>query len=125
MQFLQYPHVSELLSLHSVSAQKRGCNTATCVTHRLADLLSRSGGISSPRFRPTDVGATGFGRRRRKRRGEAETTLAALVWLTLLGNGTDSSRNIMLHLTLSYLRALTLLSLPSTAQLGGGGSVSL
>ncbi|XP_063052605.1 calcitonin gene-related peptide-like isoform X2 [Engraulis encrasicolus] len=49
----------------SVTAQKRACNTATCVTHRLADFLSRSGGIGSSSFVPTDVGAHAFGRRRR------------------------------------------------------------
>ncbi|XP_062403588.1 calcitonin gene-related peptide-like [Sardina pilchardus] len=49
----------------SVTAQKRACNTATCVTHRLADFLSRSGGIASSSFVPTNVGAHAFGRRRR------------------------------------------------------------
>ncbi|XP_041966705.1 calcitonin gene-related peptide 1 isoform X2 [Alosa pseudoharengus] len=50
---------------NSVTAQKRACNTATCVTHRLADFLSRSGGITSSSFVPTNVGAHAFGRRRR------------------------------------------------------------
>ncbi|XP_018617796.2 calcitonin gene-related peptide-like isoform X2 [Scleropages formosus] len=50
---------------NSVTAQKRACNTATCVTHRLADFLSRSGGIGSSNFVPTNVGAKAFGRRRR------------------------------------------------------------
>ncbi|KAM5247555.1 calcitonin gene-related peptide 2-like [Ctenodactylus gundi] len=49
----------------SVSAQKRACNTATCVTHRLAGLLSRSGGVVKNNFVPTDVGSKAFGRRRR------------------------------------------------------------
>ncbi|XP_077452897.1 calcitonin gene-related peptide 1-like isoform X2 [Stigmatopora argus] len=49
----------------SVTAQKRACNTATCVTHRLADFLSRSGGMGSSNFVPTNVGAKAFGRRRR------------------------------------------------------------
>ncbi|XP_051739754.1 calcitonin gene-related peptide-like isoform X1 [Ctenopharyngodon idella] len=49
----------------SVTAQKRACNTATCVTHRLADFLSRSGGMGSSSFVPTNVGAKAFGRRRR------------------------------------------------------------
>ncbi|KAM3877161.1 calcitonin/calcitonin-related polypeptide, alpha [Diretmus argenteus] len=49
----------------NVTAQKRACNTATCVTHRLADFLSRSGGIGSSNFVPTNVGAKAFGRRRR------------------------------------------------------------
>ncbi|GAA6092212.1 calcitonin gene-related peptide-like isoform X1, partial [Tachysurus ichikawai] len=49
----------------SVVVQKRACNTATCVTHRLADFLSRSGGSSSSSFVPTNVGSHAFGRRRR------------------------------------------------------------
>ncbi|XP_049637059.1 calcitonin gene-related peptide 2 isoform X2 [Suncus etruscus] len=49
----------------SVTAQKRSCNTATCVTHRLAGLLSRSGGVVKSDFVPTDVGSEAFGRRRR------------------------------------------------------------
>ncbi|KAG8438444.1 hypothetical protein GDO86_008938, partial [Hymenochirus boettgeri] len=49
----------------SVTAQKRACNTATCVTHRLADFLSRSGGMGKSNFVPTNVGAKAFGRRRR------------------------------------------------------------
>ncbi|KAG7221134.1 hypothetical protein INR49_017512 [Caranx melampygus] len=48
-----------------VTAQKRACNTATCVTHRLADFLSRSGGMGNSNFVPTNVGAKAFGRRRR------------------------------------------------------------
>ncbi|XP_023958535.1 calcitonin gene-related peptide 2 isoform X2 [Trachemys scripta elegans] len=49
----------------SVTAQKRACNTATCVTHRLADFLSRSGGVGKSNFVPTNVGSKAFGRRRR------------------------------------------------------------
>jgi hypothetical protein len=49
----------------SVTAQKRACNTATCVTHRLAGLLSRSGGVVKDNFVPTNVGSDAFGRRRR------------------------------------------------------------
>ncbi|XP_053417778.1 calcitonin gene-related peptide 2-like [Nycticebus coucang] len=49
----------------SITAQKRSCNTATCVTHRLAGLLSRSGGIVKNNFVPTNVGSDTFGRRRR------------------------------------------------------------
>uniref|UniRef100_A0A670HMF2 Calcitonin peptide-like domain-containing protein n=1 Tax=Podarcis muralis TaxID=64176 RepID=A0A670HMF2_PODMU len=50
---------------NSVTTQKRACNTATCVTHRLADFLSRSGGVGKNNFVPTNVGSKGFGRRRR------------------------------------------------------------
>ncbi|XP_004711675.1 calcitonin gene-related peptide 2-like [Echinops telfairi] len=49
----------------SVTAQKRACKTATCVTQRLADLLSRSGGMLKSNFVPTDVGSKAFGRHRR------------------------------------------------------------
>ncbi|XP_003465766.1 calcitonin gene-related peptide 2 [Cavia porcellus] len=49
----------------SVTAQKRACNTATCVTQRLAGLLSRSGGVVKDNFVPTNVGSKTFGRRRR------------------------------------------------------------
>lgn len=55
----------KLEMLFSASAQKRACNTATCVTHRLADLLSRSGGMVKDKFVPTYVGSKGYGRRRR------------------------------------------------------------
>ncbi|XP_012312012.1 calcitonin gene-related peptide 2-like isoform X2 [Aotus nancymaae] len=47
------------------TAQKRACDTATCVTHRLAGLLSRSGGMVKNNFVPTNVGSEAFGRRRR------------------------------------------------------------
>ncbi|KAM4846811.1 calcitonin gene-related peptide 1-like [Thomomys bottae] len=49
----------------SVTAEKRSCNTATCMTHRLAGLLSRSGGIVKDDFVPTNVDSNAFGRRRR------------------------------------------------------------
>ncbi|XP_069764626.1 calcitonin gene-related peptide 1-like [Narcine bancroftii] len=51
-----------LVPLHK---QKRSCNTATCVTLRLANFLSRSGAVGSSSFIPTDVGANTFGRKRR------------------------------------------------------------
>lgn len=50
----------------NTTAQKRACNTATCVTHRLADFLSRSGGMGHRNFVPTSVGAQAFGKRRRR-----------------------------------------------------------
>ncbi|XP_040266027.1 calcitonin gene-related peptide 2 isoform X2 [Bufo bufo] len=52
----------------NVTAQKRACNTATCATHRLADFLSRSGGMVKSNFVPTNVGSKAFGRRRRSLR---------------------------------------------------------
>ncbi|XP_058402023.1 calcitonin gene-related peptide 2-like isoform X1 [Diceros bicornis minor] len=48
-----------------LTAQKRSCNTAICVIHRLAGLLSRSGGVVKSNFVPTNVGSNAFGRRRR------------------------------------------------------------
>ncbi|XP_068586741.1 calcitonin/calcitonin-related polypeptide, alpha isoform X2 [Cebidichthys violaceus] len=50
----------------NATAQKRACNTATCVTSRLADFLSRSGGLGHSNFVPTNVGAQAFGRRKRR-----------------------------------------------------------
>ncbi|XP_030269592.1 calcitonin/calcitonin-related polypeptide, alpha isoform X2 [Sparus aurata] len=50
----------------NATAQKRACNTATCVTHRLADFLSRSGGLGHSNYVPTNVGAQAFGRRKRR-----------------------------------------------------------
>uniref|UniRef100_A0A8C5UZF3 Calcitonin related polypeptide alpha n=1 Tax=Microcebus murinus TaxID=30608 RepID=A0A8C5UZF3_MICMU len=49
----------------SITTRKRACDTATCVTHRLADLLSRSGGVVNSNFMPTNVDSKAFGRRRR------------------------------------------------------------
>ncbi|XP_073898111.1 calcitonin gene-related peptide 2 isoform X2 [Castor canadensis] len=49
----------------SITAQKRTCNTATCVTQRLAGLLSRSGGMVKDNYVPTNVDSNAFGRRRR------------------------------------------------------------
>ncbi|XP_021086104.1 calcitonin gene-related peptide 2 isoform X1 [Mesocricetus auratus] len=58
------------LTLASITGQKRSCNTATCVTHRLAGLLSRSGGMVKDNFVPTNVGSNAFGRRRRDLQAE-------------------------------------------------------
>ncbi|CAH6792980.1 Calcb [Phodopus roborovskii] len=49
----------------SIPGQKRACKTATCVTHRLAGILSRSGGMLKNNFVPTNVGSKTYGRRRR------------------------------------------------------------
>nr|ACQ58439.1 Calcitonin gene-related peptide precursor [Anoplopoma fimbria] len=50
----------------NAAVQKRGCNTATCVTHCLADYLNRTGGLGHSNFVPTNVGALAFGRRKRR-----------------------------------------------------------
>ncbi|XP_057606763.1 calcitonin receptor-stimulating peptide 1-like [Hippopotamus amphibius kiboko] len=49
----------------SITAQKRACNTATCMTHRLAGLLSRSGSMVKSNLLPTKMGFRIFGGRRR------------------------------------------------------------
>lgn len=58
-------HKNVFFPLSNTTVQKRACNTATCVTHRLADFLSRSGGLGHSNFVPTNVGAQAFGRRKR------------------------------------------------------------
>ncbi|XP_043561748.1 calcitonin/calcitonin-related polypeptide, alpha isoform X3 [Chiloscyllium plagiosum] len=55
----------EIPDANSIPLEKRACKTATCATHRLADFLSRTGGMGNSDFVPTDVGANAFGRRRR------------------------------------------------------------
>ncbi|XP_032214776.1 calcitonin gene-related peptide 1 [Mustela nigripes] len=62
---LEQEQEQEEMEGSSITAQKRSCNTATCVTHRLAGLLSRSGAVVKNNFVPTDVGSEAFGRRRR------------------------------------------------------------
>ncbi|XP_075705004.1 islet amyloid polypeptide [Rhinoderma darwinii] len=43
--------------------EKRRCNTATCVTQRLADFLVRSSSNYGPIFAPTNVGSYTYGKR--------------------------------------------------------------
>ncbi|CAL1568947.1 unnamed protein product [Knipowitschia caucasica] len=43
--------------------QKRKCNTATCVTQRLADFLVRSSNTIGTVYAPTNVGSGTYGRR--------------------------------------------------------------
>ncbi|XP_056408941.1 islet amyloid polypeptide [Hyla sarda] len=43
--------------------EKRRCNTATCVTQRLADFLVRSGNSHGAIFAPTNVGSFTYGKR--------------------------------------------------------------
>uniref|UniRef100_A0A3B4ZWF9 Calcitonin/calcitonin-related polypeptide, alpha n=1 Tax=Stegastes partitus TaxID=144197 RepID=A0A3B4ZWF9_9TELE len=65
-EFMQIPSEEQTADGNSnATLQKRGCNTATCVTHRLADFLSRSGGLGHSNYVPTNVGAQAFGRRKR------------------------------------------------------------
>ncbi|XP_058400672.1 calcitonin gene-related peptide 1 isoform X2 [Diceros bicornis minor] len=48
-----------------VTAQKRSCNTATCLTHQLVGLLSSSGNMANTNLLPTEMGFKVFGRRRK------------------------------------------------------------
>ncbi|NXW72783.1 IAPP protein, partial [Hirundo rustica] len=43
--------------------EKRKCNTATCVTQRLADFLVRSGSSMGAVYPPTNVGSNTYGKR--------------------------------------------------------------
>lgn len=43
-------------SILKISMQKRACNTATCMTHRLAGWLSRSGSMVRSNLLPTKMG---------------------------------------------------------------------
>ncbi|TEA25332.1 hypothetical protein DBR06_SOUSAS21410033 [Sousa chinensis] len=44
----------------SITAQKSSCNTATCVTHKMAGWLSRSGSVIKRNYMPTNVGSKAF-----------------------------------------------------------------
>uniref|UniRef100_A0A7N8XCY2 Islet amyloid polypeptide n=1 Tax=Mastacembelus armatus TaxID=205130 RepID=A0A7N8XCY2_9TELE len=48
---------------HSHRIEKRRCNTATCVTQRLADFLVRSSNIIGTVYTPTNVGSATYGKR--------------------------------------------------------------
>ncbi|XP_012675928.1 calcitonin gene-related peptide 1 [Clupea harengus] len=43
--------------------EKRKCNTATCVTQRLADFLTRSSNTIGTVYAPTNVGSSTYGKR--------------------------------------------------------------
>ncbi|XP_063164891.1 islet amyloid polypeptide [Candoia aspera] len=45
---------------------KRKCNTATCVTQRLADFLVRSSNTIGAIYSPTNVGSNTYGKRGRE-----------------------------------------------------------
>ncbi|XP_054442253.1 calcitonin gene-related peptide 2-like [Pteronotus mesoamericanus] len=49
----------------SVTAQKRACNTGTCLTQKLAGLLSRSGSVAHTKILPPDMVANNSGRKGR------------------------------------------------------------
>ncbi|XP_008314146.1 islet amyloid polypeptide [Cynoglossus semilaevis] len=49
--------------VNSHRLEKRKCNTATCVTQRLADFLVRSSNTIGTVYAPTNVGSTAYGKR--------------------------------------------------------------
>ncbi|XP_048410502.1 islet amyloid polypeptide-like [Stegostoma tigrinum] len=53
----------DLLKTKSIRVKKRRCNTATCVTQRLADFLSRSNNNFGAFYLPTNVGSNTYGKR--------------------------------------------------------------
>ncbi|KAL0962707.1 hypothetical protein UPYG_G00344300 [Umbra pygmaea] len=52
-----------LKSVNSHHVEKRKCNTATCVTQRLADFLTRSSNTIGTVYAPTNVGSSTYGKR--------------------------------------------------------------
>ncbi|XP_042324638.1 islet amyloid polypeptide isoform X1 [Sceloporus undulatus] len=53
----------EVLKPKSHRLEKRRCNTATCVTQRLADFLVRSSNTIGAIYSPTNVGSNTYGKR--------------------------------------------------------------
>ncbi|XP_029901949.1 islet amyloid polypeptide [Myripristis murdjan] len=52
-----------LTAVNSHHIEKRKCNTATCVTQRLADFLVRSSNTIGTVYAPTNVGSSAYGKR--------------------------------------------------------------
>ncbi|KAJ8006895.1 hypothetical protein DPEC_G00111960 [Dallia pectoralis] len=52
-----------LTSFNSHQIEKKKCNTATCVTQRLADFLTRSSNTIGTVYAPTNVDSSTFGKR--------------------------------------------------------------
>nr|XP_046235471.1 islet amyloid polypeptide [Scatophagus argus] len=52
-----------LTAMNSHHVEKRKCNTATCVTQRLADFLVRSSNTIGTVYAPTNVGSATYGKR--------------------------------------------------------------
>ncbi|XP_008415950.1 LOW QUALITY PROTEIN: islet amyloid polypeptide-like [Poecilia reticulata] len=52
-----------LTATNSHHLQKRKCNTATCVTQRLADFVVRSSNTIGTVYVPTNVGSSTYGKR--------------------------------------------------------------
>ncbi|KAK2499205.1 hypothetical protein MC885_017323 [Smutsia gigantea] len=49
----------------SVTAQKRSCSSAACITHWLGGLLSRTGSVAHTNLLPTNMGFKVYNRRRK------------------------------------------------------------
>ncbi|XP_060544858.1 islet amyloid polypeptide isoform X1 [Pantherophis guttatus] len=56
----------EATPVESHHLDKRKCNTATCVTQRLADFLVRSSNTIGTIYSPTNVGSNTYGKRGRE-----------------------------------------------------------
>ncbi|XP_068611518.1 islet amyloid polypeptide [Brachionichthys hirsutus] len=54
-----------LTAMNGHHIEKRKCNTATCVTQRLADFLVRSSNTLGTVYAPTNVGSSTYGKRDR------------------------------------------------------------
>ncbi|XP_068163575.1 calcitonin gene-related peptide 2 [Antennarius striatus] len=52
-----------LTAMNNHHIEKRKCNTATCVTQRLADFLVRSSNTIGTVYAPTNVGSSTYGKR--------------------------------------------------------------
>ncbi|KAM7378044.1 hypothetical protein PAMA_013104 [Pampus argenteus] len=53
----------EITAMNGHHVEKRKCNTATCVTQRLADFLVRSSNTLGTVYAPTNVGSSTYGKR--------------------------------------------------------------
>ncbi|XP_053365125.1 calcitonin gene-related peptide 2 [Clarias gariepinus] len=66
--FLQFAGLRPKRGINTVNSpqhhlEKRRCNTATCVTQRLADFLIRSSNTIGTVYIPTNIGANSYGKR--------------------------------------------------------------
>ncbi|XP_042636737.1 calcitonin gene-related peptide 2-like [Orycteropus afer afer] len=59
-EWMKASELQQNIESSSVTAQKTACNTVTCVTHRLAGLLSRSGGMVKTKVLPSNMGSETF-----------------------------------------------------------------
>uniref|UniRef100_A0A4W4G4R5 Calcitonin peptide-like domain-containing protein n=1 Tax=Electrophorus electricus TaxID=8005 RepID=A0A4W4G4R5_ELEEL len=61
--FLRFTGSQPQRALATHHIEKRKCNTATCVTQRLADFLIRSSNAIGTVYAPTNVGSSTYGKR--------------------------------------------------------------